>query len=114
MKIVRIIARLNIGGPAIHVVLLTHGFQERGHESHLLVGPVPEIEGNMEYYASERHVSYTRIQGLVRPISPWKDLKSLCEIYRFIRRETGRSSYAHCKSRYFGTSCSHPRGHSRD
>jgi glycosyltransferase involved in cell wall biosynthesis len=101
MKIVRIIARLNIGGPAIHVVLLTHGFQERGHESHLLVGPVPEIEGNMEYYASERHVSFTRIQGLVRPISPWKDLKSLCEIYRFIRRE--RPDVVHTHTAKAGT-----------
>ena len=92
MKIVRIIARLNIGGPAIHVVLLTHGFQERGHESHLLVGPVPEIKREKQgEYASERHVSFTRIQGLVRPISPWKDLKSLCEIYRFIRRERDRT-----------------------
>jgi glycosyltransferase involved in cell wall biosynthesis len=87
MKIVRIIARLNIGGPAIHVVLLTRGFQERGHESHLLVGPVPETEGSMEYYASERNVSFTRIPDLVRPMSPWKDWKSFCEIYRFIRRE---------------------------
>ena len=87
MKIVRIIARLNIGGPAVHVVLLTRGFQYRGHESHLLVGPVPEIEGNMEYYASACHVSFTRIPELVRPLSPWKDWIAFRKIYRFLRSE---------------------------
>lgn len=87
MKIVRIIARLNIGGPAIHVVLLTRGFEKQGHESHLLVGPVPETEGNMEYYATERGVKLTRIPELVRPLSPWKDLVALWKIYRFIRQQ---------------------------
>jgi len=85
MKIVRIIARLNIGGPAIHVVLLTRGFQDRGHEVHLLAGPVPEAEGSMEYYASECRVSFTRIPELVRPLSPWRDWIAFCKIYRFLR-----------------------------
>ena len=87
MKIVRIIARLNVGGPAIHVVLLTRGFQDRGHESHLLVGPVPETEGNMEYYASDCHATFIRIPELVRPLSLWKDWIAFCKIYRFLRSE---------------------------
>ena len=101
MKIVRIIARLNIGGPAIHVILLTRGLRARGHESYLLVGPVPETEGDMEYYASEQHVSFTRIPDLVRPMSPWKDWKSFCEIYRFIRRE--RPDIVHTHTSKAGT-----------
>src|SRR5437764_2106084 len=87
MKIVRIIARLNVGGPAIHVVLLTRGFLDRGHESHLVVGPVPENEGSMEYYALDRQVTFTRIPELVRPLSPWKDWVAFCKIYRFLRLE---------------------------
>ena len=87
MKIVRIIARLNIGGPAIHVAVLTRGFQARGHQSHLLVGPVPEGEGSMEYYASDRHVTFTCIPELVRPVSPWQDWVAFWKIYRFLRLE---------------------------
>jgi glycosyltransferase involved in cell wall biosynthesis len=101
MKIVRIIARLNIGGPAIHVVLLTRGFEKRGDESHLLVGPVPESEGDMEYYAAEHQVKLTRIPELVRPVSPWKDLVALWKIYRFIRQE--RPDVVHTHTSKAGT-----------
>lgn len=101
MKIVRIIARLNIGGPAIHVVLLTRGFEKRGHESHLLVGPVPETEGNMEYYATERGVKFTRIPELVRPVSPREDLVALWKIYKFIRQE--RPDVVHTHTSKAGT-----------
>jgi glycosyltransferase involved in cell wall biosynthesis len=87
MKIVRIIARLNIGGPAIHVVILTRGLQDRGHKCQLLVGPVPATEGNMEYYASDCDVPFTCVPELVRPLSPWKDWIAFCKIYRLLRRE---------------------------
>lgn len=87
MKIVRIIARLNIGGPAIHVVLLTRGLRQRGHEAHLLAGFVPETEGNMEYYAADRGVTFLRVPELVRELSPWNDWLAFCKIYRYLRRE---------------------------
>jgi glycosyltransferase involved in cell wall biosynthesis len=87
MKIVRIIARLNVGGPAIHVILLTRGFRDRGHDSYLLAGPVPESEGSMEYYASDCQIPLTRIPELVRPLSPWRDWIAFCKIYRFLRLE---------------------------
>jgi glycosyltransferase involved in cell wall biosynthesis len=87
MKIVRIIARLNVGGPAIHVVLTTHGLERRGHGCTLVVGPVPKDEGSMEYYAAEWGVPFTRIPELVRPLSPWKDLVALWKIYRILRQE---------------------------
>jgi glycosyltransferase involved in cell wall biosynthesis len=87
MKIVRIIARLNVGGPAIHVVLATHELERRGHDCVLVVGPVPNTEGRMEYYAEEWGVPFVRVPELVRPLSPWKDLVALWKIYRILRRE---------------------------
>lgn len=87
MKIVRIIARLNVGGPAIHVVLLTHEFRKRGYESLLVTGPVPETEGNMEYYASKWNVPFIQIQELIRPLAPMKDWVAFWKIYRILRRE---------------------------
>ncbi len=87
MKIVRIIARLNVGGPAIHAVLLTHEFRKRGYEALLVTGPVPETEGNMEYYASKWNVPFIQIQELIRPLAPMKDCVAFWKIYRILRRE---------------------------
>ena len=41
MKILRIIARLNVGGPARHVVWLTEGLKRDGYETLLVAGVVP-------------------------------------------------------------------------
>jgi glycosyltransferase involved in cell wall biosynthesis len=87
MKIVRIIARLNVGGPAIHVVHLTHELRKQGYESLLVVGPVPESEGSMEYFAAKWSVPLIRVAELVRPLCPKKDLIALWKIYRLLRRE---------------------------
>jgi glycosyltransferase involved in cell wall biosynthesis len=87
VKIVRIIARLNVGGPAIHVALASCELQQRGHECLLVVGPVPDTEGSMEYYAAERGVALVRVPQLVRPLSPWNDFVALWKIYKLLRRE---------------------------
>ena len=44
MKIVRVIARLNVGGPAKHVAWLTAGLQDGEWESLLVAGSVPPGE----------------------------------------------------------------------
>ncbi|SRR6266478_6225818 len=95
MKIVRIIARLNVGGPAIHVVHLTHLLRKRGYESLLVAGPVPETEGNMEYYAAKWAIPLIRVPELVRPLSPRKDLIALWKIYRLLRRERPQIVHTH-------------------
>ena len=43
-RIVRIIARLNVGGPAKHVVWLTTALQDEVYRSLLVTGSVPEGE----------------------------------------------------------------------
>ncbi len=54
MKVVRIIARLNVGGPARHVVWLEEGLRREGVESVLVTGVVPEGEDDMTYFAEAR------------------------------------------------------------
>ena len=56
MKIARFIARLNVGGPAIHVSLVTDELTQRGYECILAAGCVPESEGDMEYYAADHQI----------------------------------------------------------
>lgn len=86
MKIVRIIARLNVGGPAKHVVWLTKNLQRAGFESVLIAGTVPEGEEDMGYLAFEHGVEPIYIRELSRELSP-KDLISLFKIYRELWRQ---------------------------
>lgn len=86
IKIVRIIARLNVGGPARHVVWLTKALQDGEFQSVLLAGTVPEGEEDMSYFAAENGVEPVFIEEMSRELSP-KDVVSLWKIYRRIRRE---------------------------
>ena len=52
MKVVRVIARLNVGGPARHVAWLTAATQQAGIESILVAGLVPPGEDDMTYFAT--------------------------------------------------------------
>lgn len=86
MKIVRIIARLNVGGPARHVVWLNQALQDNEFESVLLTGTVPEGEEDMSYFAEANDVQPIFIEQMSRELSP-KDIISLWKIYREIVRE---------------------------
>jgi len=85
MKILRIIARLNVGGPARHVVWLTQGLQDREFQSDLIAGTVPKGEEDMGYLAAEAGISPIYIEEMSRELSP-KDVISLFKIYREMRR----------------------------
>ena len=43
-KVIRIIARLNVGGPAKHVVWLTSGLREAGFETLLVAGSCLKVK----------------------------------------------------------------------
>jgi len=86
MKIVRIIARLNVGGPARHVVWLTKELQTDEFSSVLLTGTVPEGEEDMSYFAEENAVHPIFIEEMSRELSP-KDAVSLWKVFRQIKRE---------------------------
>ncbi|HLM00626.1 MAG TPA: glycosyltransferase [Pyrinomonadaceae bacterium] len=87
MKIVRIIARLNVGGPARHVVWLTKALQGGAEfESVLMTGTVPEGEEDMSYFAAEHEVEPVFIPEMSRELSV-KDVVSLWKVYRFLRKE---------------------------
>ena len=80
MKIVRIIARLNVGGPARHVVWLTAGLREKC-ETLLVAGRVPQGEDDMSYFASANGVEPLIIPHMSREISS-KDLWTVWKLYR--------------------------------
>lgn len=85
VKILRIIARLNIGGPAIHAILLTANLDKERFESILIAGNISAYEGDMSYLARNKGVNPVFINELGREIS-WKDdLVALWKIFKIIR-----------------------------
>jgi len=85
VKILRIIARLNVGGPARHVVFLTRDLQDGEFQLWLIAGSVPEGEAGMDYLAERSGVTPIYIPEMSRELSP-KDVVSLYKVYREIRR----------------------------
>lgn len=86
-KVMRVIARLNVGGPSIHTILLSHSLNRRGYRDVLVCGRVSESEGDMMYLAREKNVDPIIISELGRDIHFGNDLKSFFKLLKLMRRE---------------------------
>lgn len=88
IRIMRLIARLNVGGPAIHTILLTQRMQKLGYETMLVSGREGPREGNMYALAEQEGVTPTFIEELGREVS-WRDdyqsYKAICCLIREFR-----------------------------
>lgn len=84
-RVVRLFSRLNIGGPSVHVILLTAGLREKGYETRLIVGQEAPSEGNLLDMARQRGIDVEQLVGLGREIRPLADLATLWRLYRLIR-----------------------------
>lgn len=84
-RVVRIIARLNIGGPALHVTHLTAGLAER-YPTLLVAGQVSNGEGDMSGVARDKGVDVYSLPELGRSIRPWDDLLVFVKLFRLLRR----------------------------
>jgi glycosyltransferase involved in cell wall biosynthesis len=73
IRVLRLIARLNMGGPALHVSYLTNGLAERGYETTLAAGSLARGESSMSFVAEELGVEVETIPQLHREISPLYD-----------------------------------------
>lgn len=95
MKIVSVIARLNVGGPAIHTILLTEALSREGWQTVLVKGVEGASEGDMMALAREKGVSPLVIPELGREISPLSDLKCLGRLLRLLWRERPEVVHTH-------------------
>src|SRR5262245_51671733 len=77
IKVMHIIARLNIGGAALYVIELVSRLKEAGYDSQLVCGLVGKDEGDMRYIADEKQLPVTIIASLGREISPIGDLLTI-------------------------------------
>lgn len=84
MKILRVIARLNVGGPARHVALLDAGLRARGHDTLLVYGALDEGEASLEGPAIESGIPMVRHEHLGRSVRATSDLRAFLALLRVV------------------------------
>jgi glycosyltransferase involved in cell wall biosynthesis len=85
IPVVRIITRLNIGGPSIQATHLTSALEGHGFTTTLVHGRLGEAEGDMSYLiAPGSRARY--LDTLRRPLSPLNDLRALLRVYGELTR----------------------------
>jgi len=95
IKVLRLIARLNIGGPAIHVHLLTKGLDAKRFETTLVAGNISPQEGDMNYLFDSLDKEPIIIPELQREISLRMDLKSFQQIFKLLHKENPDIVHTH-------------------
>src|SRR5437764_9819869 len=95
VKVLRVIARLNVGGPALHVAYLTAGLADRGYDTTLVAGTVPRGEESMAFVARQRGVRIETLDELQRDVSPLHDARAILQLARLIRRERPTILHTH-------------------
>jgi glycosyltransferase involved in cell wall biosynthesis len=96
VKVLRIIGRLNVGGPAIHVVNLTAGLNPPRYQSLLVAGSENEAEGSMLDFALSHGVRPTVIPEMVTAFSlAPRDAKALWKLYGLMRKERPQIVHTH-------------------
>jgi glycosyltransferase involved in cell wall biosynthesis len=80
IRILRAIARLNIGGPALHVISLCERLPRDRYQTCLVCGKVSAHEGDMSYLAMEKGIEFVTIKNLGRELSPLGDISAFKEL----------------------------------
>jgi len=84
IKVLRIITRLNNGGPAKQAIWLSSLLDHEKYEKILLAGQTEENEDDILWFAERYNVSPILLKNLKRSIAPISDIKSLSQVYKFI------------------------------
>ena len=81
MRVLHVIARMNVGGTATYIANLIHGLEKLGVNNLLIMGNVPKGEVEDSVIST---LKYQRIEPLSRELSFAKDRKARKEIERLI------------------------------
>lgn len=94
-KIIRIIDRLNVGGPSIHVSILSGKLNSKKLETILISGFVCKEEGDMSYVAKKYNVEPLYVSELAREIDLFQDFIALWKIFWIIKKERPHIVHTH-------------------
>src|SRR4051812_49102128 len=84
VRVLRLITRLNIGGPSIQAIDLTTRLAERGYRTTLAHGTVAPNEGDMRYLLESRSPDGYRVvpvPSLQRRLAPLDDLRAAWTVF---------------------------------
>lgn len=84
VRVLRIITRLNIGGPSIQAITLSERMTARGFETRLVHGRLGAGEGDMRYLLTAPGIA-RQIRSLRRDIAPLHDAVALAQIMDALR-----------------------------
>lgn len=87
IRVMNIISRLNIGGISPYLIPLTAQLRALGYDSQLVSGAIGKSEGDMTYLAERDRVAPISVPSLGREISPLRDMATVRELWRLLRRE---------------------------
>jgi glycosyltransferase involved in cell wall biosynthesis len=85
IRVLRVIARLNMGGPAHHVSLLSGLLEPERYETLLLHGAVGAGEASLSATADRLGVVHETVPGLRPEVRPLDDLRALAWLVRRVR-----------------------------
>ncbi len=85
LSIMHVIARLNVGGAALHVLQLADEQRRRGHQVLVVAGTLAPGEESMEYVADELDVEFWKLPALQRQLSPRADTSAIRSLRQIIR-----------------------------
>jgi glycosyltransferase involved in cell wall biosynthesis len=85
VAVVRVITRLNIGGPSIQATRLTTALEPHGFTTRLLHGRLGDDEGDMSYLIAPG-ADAVFLPELRRPLSPLHDCRAFARLYGEISR----------------------------
>jgi glycosyltransferase involved in cell wall biosynthesis len=86
VKVTRIVARLNVGGPAVHIINLTASLDPGRFDSQIIAGRPGPHEGDMGYLARQKGVDPLIIPELGRELSPLGDIRTTVKLARILGR----------------------------
>jgi glycosyltransferase involved in cell wall biosynthesis len=96
ITVMRIIDRLNIGGPAIHAVVTSRGLDRSRFRTVLVIGSIEASEGDMAYLLEGVPVDkVVSIPSLGREMRPLRDLRTAWQLYRLMRQERPQIVHTH-------------------
>src|SRR5438093_3105584 len=86
IRVLRLIARLNVGGPALQAITLARHLDPDRFETLLVTGHCAPGEIEMTELLRRTRVEPVRLRGLGRAVRPGEDAGALRELVRVIRR----------------------------